>query len=51
MLEPVYTAKAAAALLELNRTGAFGAGPVLYWHTYRAPASDSADGPAGAGLP
>lgn len=51
VLEPVYTAKAAAALLELNRTGAFGAGPVLYWHTYRAPASDSADGPAGAGLP
>ena len=30
--------------------GAFGAGPVLYWHTYRAPASDSADGPAGARL-
>ena len=39
VLEPVYTAKAAAALLELNRRGAFGAGPVLYWHTYRAPAS------------
>jgi D-cysteine desulfhydrase len=35
VLEPVYTAKAAAALLELNRQGAFGAGPVLYWHTYR----------------
>jgi D-cysteine desulfhydrase len=37
MLEPVYTAKAAAALLELNRRGAFGRGPVLYWHTYSAP--------------
>ena len=37
-LEPVYTAKAAAALLELNVDGAFGAGPVLYWHTYTAPA-------------
>ncbi len=39
VLEPVYTAKAAAALLELNRRGAFGTGPVLYWHTYRAPAN------------
>jgi D-cysteine desulfhydrase len=36
-LEPVYTAKAVAALLELNRRGAFGAGPVLYWHTYSPP--------------
>jgi D-cysteine desulfhydrase len=36
-LEPVYTGKAMAALLALNREGAFGAGPVLYWHTYRAP--------------
>ena len=34
VLEPVYTAKAVAALLELNRRGAFGRGPVLYWHTY-----------------
>ena len=32
-LEPVYTGKAMAALLELNRRGAFGDGPVLYWHT------------------
>jgi D-cysteine desulfhydrase len=37
MLEPVYTAKTAAALLELNRRGAFGEGPVLYWHTYSRP--------------
>ncbi len=37
VLEPVYTAKAAAALLEINRRGDFGSGPVLYWHTYRAP--------------
>ena len=34
VLEPVYTAKAVAAMLELNRRGAFGPGPVLYWHTY-----------------
>jgi D-cysteine desulfhydrase len=37
-LEPVYTAKAMAALLAANRRGAFGDGPVLYWHTYRPPA-------------
>jgi D-cysteine desulfhydrase len=37
VLEPVYTAKAAAAVLELNRRGAFGPGPVLYWHTYGRP--------------
>lgn len=36
-LEPVYTAKAAAALLDLNRRGALGGGPVLYWHTYGRP--------------
>jgi D-cysteine desulfhydrase len=36
-LEPVYTAKAAAALLELNPRGAFGEGPVLFWHTYSRP--------------
>jgi D-cysteine desulfhydrase len=36
-LEPVYTAKAMAALLDLNRQGAFGPGPVLYWHTYGRP--------------
>lgn len=34
-LEPVYTGKAMAALLALNREGRFGDGPVLYWHTYR----------------
>jgi D-cysteine desulfhydrase len=37
VLEPVYTAKAVAGLLELNRRGAFGTGPVLYWHTYSRP--------------
>jgi D-cysteine desulfhydrase len=42
-LEPVYTGKAVAALLELNRRGAFGDGPVLYWHTYGGP------GAAGSG--
>lgn len=33
-LEPVYTAKAMAALLGLREEGRFGAGPVLYWHTH-----------------
>jgi D-cysteine desulfhydrase len=37
VLEPVYTAKAVAALLALNRRAAFGPGPVLYWHTYSRP--------------
>ena len=37
-LDPVYTAKAMAALITLRERGAFGAGPVLYWHTYGAPA-------------
>jgi D-cysteine desulfhydrase len=36
-LEPVYTSKAVAAMLELNRRGAFGPGPLLYWHTYSRP--------------
>jgi len=36
-LDPVYTAKAVAALLDLRERGAFGAGPALYWHTYGAP--------------
>ncbi len=42
-LEPVYTAKAMAALLELNRRGAFGDGPVLYWHTYTPQAAGASD--------
>lgn len=33
--ESVYTAKALAALIDLQRRGAL-AGPVLYWHTYDA---------------
>jgi D-cysteine desulfhydrase len=37
VLDPVYTSKTVAALLELNRGGAFGPGPVLYWHTYGSP--------------
>ena len=37
VLDPVYTAKAFAALLELNRAGAFDRGPVVYWHTYGNP--------------
>jgi D-cysteine desulfhydrase len=43
-LEPVYTAKAMAALLELNRRGAFGDGPVLYWHTYTPPERGAGEG-------
>jgi len=35
-LEPVYTAKAMAALLGLRERGELGDGPVLYWHTYNA---------------
>lgn len=32
-LDPVYTAKAAAGLLELNAHGELGTGPVLFWLT------------------
>ena len=32
-LEPVYTAKAVAALRAEDAAGRFGAGPVLYIHT------------------
>jgi D-cysteine desulfhydrase len=35
-LDPVYTAKAFAGLLALHSRGAFGEGPVLYWHTHDA---------------
>ena len=35
-LDPVYTGKAMAALLGLEAEGAFGSGPVLYWHTHNA---------------
>jgi D-cysteine desulfhydrase len=37
VLDPVYTAKAVAALIALRERGAFGSGPVLYWHTYGGP--------------
>lgn len=33
-LDPVYTSKTMAALLDLRAAGALGSGPVLYWHTY-----------------
>jgi D-cysteine desulfhydrase len=32
-LDPVYTAKAAAGLMELNEHGELGPGPVLFWLT------------------
>jgi D-cysteine desulfhydrase len=35
-LDPVYTSKAVAALLDLRASGTLGSGPVLYWHTYGA---------------
>jgi D-cysteine desulfhydrase len=38
VLDPVYTAKAMAALIALRERGSFD-GPVLYWHTYGAPAT------------
>jgi D-cysteine desulfhydrase len=38
-LDPVYTAKAVAALMALRERGAFAGGPVLYWHTYGAPSA------------
>jgi D-cysteine desulfhydrase len=40
-LEPVYTAKAVAGLLAMNRAGRFGPGPVVYLHTY-GPRGDNA---------
>ena len=40
VLDPVYTAKAVAALIALRERGAFGGGPVLYWHTYGGHARD-----------
>ena len=49
-LEPVYTGKAMAALLELNRRSAFGDGPVLYWHTYKEPSAGASDEVAGRAL-
>ena len=33
-LDPVYTSKTMAALLDLRAAGALGPGAVLYWHTY-----------------
>jgi len=45
-LDPVYTAKAVAALLDLNSSGAFGDGPVLYWHTYSSPETANPVAPA-----
>ena len=42
-LDPVYTGKAMAALLELNRRGALGEGPVLYWHTFKEAPVEASD--------
>lgn len=37
LLDPVYTAKAMAALISMSRQGEAGAGRVLFWHTGGAP--------------
>jgi len=42
LLDPVYTAKAMAALMALRERGAFG-GPVLFWNTYGAPGRQTID--------
>ena len=36
-----------AGLLDLNRRGAFGDGPVLYWHTYKPPTAASSGSATG----
>jgi D-cysteine desulfhydrase len=33
-LDPVYTSKTVAAVMDLLDRGELGSGPVLYWHTY-----------------
>jgi len=38
LLDPVYTAKAMAALLDHAASGESGAGPLLFWHTGGTPA-------------
>ena len=38
-LDPVYTSKTVAAVLDLLARGELGSGPVLYWHTYGPRAS------------
>ncbi len=47
-LESVYTGKAMAALLARAAAGGFGAGPVLYWHTYDARVAGDPTHAAGA---
>jgi D-cysteine desulfhydrase len=42
-LEPVYTGKTMAALLELRQRRELGEGPVLYWHTHNALAPSGPD--------
>ncbi|MFH2128872.1 MAG: pyridoxal-phosphate dependent enzyme [bacterium] len=36
MLEPVYTAKTCAALLDMLKREPFSQKPILYWHTYHS---------------
>jgi D-cysteine desulfhydrase len=47
-LDPVYTAKAFAGLIALRERGAFGDGPVLYWHTHDALGGKDAEPAASA---
>ena len=49
-LDPVYTAKSMAALIDLSRSGALP-GPVLFWHTYNAIPLPNPDPDAASSLP
>jgi D-cysteine desulfhydrase len=49
-LDPVYTAKSMAALIDLSRAGGL-AGPVLFWHTYNAIRLSGPDAAAAGQVP
>ncbi|TFG80957.1 MAG: D-cysteine desulfhydrase family protein [Spirochaetales bacterium] len=38
LVDPVYTGRAFGALVKLAQAGAFGSGPVVFWHTGGSPA-------------
>lgn len=49
-LDPVYTAKSMAALVDLSRAGRL-TGPVLFWHTYNAIPLPEPDATSAARIP
>lgn len=49
-LDPVYTAKSMAALIDLSRAGSLP-GPVLFWHTYNAIPLPEPDATAASRIP